>query len=527
VSSAYDVVVAGAGSNSLSAAAYLAKAGLSVCVLEKNDRIGGGVVNRELTAPGFQHEPHATGFILVMANPMLRDDELELKSRFGLRFFTPEKTIATIYDDETWMTTSVSLERTCAAIAQISERDAEAYRVFASRIVQAAPMLQQLLFSPPPTNGQLVTMLEGSPLGQEILRATMISCMDVLDELFESEKVKIHFMKWMGIFLLHAGRPGTGGMLYLATAVAHTQEESGVHGGAQAFADALGACIEHHGGEIRTDSLVRRINVSGGRATGVELASGERIEANKAVIGSIHPHLLGDVVEGLDDDLLVEARRCELSSHSGVQTHWALHETPRYKVPDVEDALLVQAVPSRLEDMRRILDDVSAGRMPDRLAAIMSHMAQWDPTRAPDGKATLYFWTFAPRVLEGGWTPEARDRIRDWMLDEYRKYTTNMGPENIIAGMAESPADQAVWSPSFTGGDFMGIGMFQHQLFGNRPTPRLSQYAVPGADGLYLTGPFMHPGGAVTGGGRCTAMKMMGDLGIDASQHMDAPMATA
>lgn len=142
MSSTYDVVVAGGGSNSLAAAAYLAKAGLSVCVLEKNDVIGGGVVSRELTAPGFQHEPHATGFILVMANPMLRDDELELKSRFGLRFFTPEKTIATVYDDETWMCTSVSLERTCESIARLSPRDAESYRAFASRVVQAAPLLQ-------------------------------------------------------------------------------------------------------------------------------------------------------------------------------------------------------------------------------------------------------------------------------------------------------------------------------------------------------------------------------------------------
>ena len=88
------------------------------------------------------------------------------------------------------------------------------------------------------------------------------------------------------------------------------------------------------------------------------------------------------------------------------------------------------------------------------------------------------------------------------------------------AGMAESPADQNEWSPSFAGGDFMGIGMFQHQLLGRRPTPRLAQYAVPGADGLYLTGPFMHPGGAVTGGGRATAMKIMEDLMMDCSKYM-------
>jgi phytoene dehydrogenase-like protein len=350
-----------------------------------------------------------------------------------------------------------------------------------------------------------------------------MSCAELLDELFENEKVKIHFMKWMGIFLLHPFKPGTGVMLYAATAVAHTQEESGVYGGAQAFSDALGACITSHGGEIRTNTYVRRVLMSGGVATGVELADGERVSATKAVIGNIHPHRLGDMIPDLDPDLVDEARRCELSNHSGILTHWALHESPRYKCPEVDDALLVQAVPSRVEDMRKIFDDVAAGKLPHRLASIMSQMAQWDPSRAPAGKHTLYFWTFGPRVLEnGGWTPAVRDRARDWMMDEFRKYTTNMGPENIIAGIAESPVDQEEWSPSFTSGDFMGIGMVAHQFLGNRPTARLAQYAVPGADHLYLSGPFMHPGGAVTGGGRATAIKIMDDLGIDGRSWMQS-----
>lgn len=522
MSAEYDVVVVGGGSNSLSAAAYLAKAGLSVCVLEKNDVIGGGVVCRELTAPGFKHEPHATGFILVMANPLLRNDELGLMSKYGLRFFTPEKTIASIYDDDSWMCVSPSLEQTCKTIAQLSERDANAYREFAGRVIEMAPFLQSALFRPPASNEELAAALKASPLGQEFLRGMGRSCAEILDELFENEKVKIHFMKWMGIFLVHPFRPGTGLMLYAATAVAHTQEESGVYGGAQAFSDALGACITDHGGEIRTGTYVRRVLVSGGVATGVELADGERVSAAKAVIGCIHPHRLGDMVEGLDADLVEEARGCELSNHSGILTHWALHESPRYRCPEVDDALLVQAVPSRVADMRQIFDDVRAGKRPHKLAAIMSQMAQWDPSRAPAGKHTLYFWTFGPRILEGGgWTPQARDEARDWMIDEFRNYTTNMGPDNIIAGIAESPVEQEEWSPSFASGDFMGIGMVAHQFMGSRPTPRLAQYAVPGADHLYLSGPFMHPGGAVTGGGRATAIKIMDDLGIDSSTWVE------
>ncbi|MGQ0700137.1 MAG: phytoene desaturase family protein [Panacagrimonas sp.] len=521
MSKTYDVVVAGGGSNSLSAAAYLAKAGMSVCVLDKNPVIGGGLVNRELTVPGFKHEPHATGLIIVMANPMIANDELGLKSKFGLRFFTPKKTIATVYDDETWMSTCVSLDETCEAISKFSHKDAEAYRAFVNRVVLMAPLLKSAMFKPPVPYGQFAMMLDQSPLGQELLRGMMMSCSALFDELFESEKVKIHFMKWMGIFLLHPEARGTGLMFYTATAVAHTQEESGVYGGVQAFADALGQCIEHHGGVIRTNTYVRKILTSGGKAKGVELADGEQIMAKKAVIGSIHPHHLGDMVSGLDPDMVDEARRCELSSHSGVMTHWALHEAPKYKCSEINEALLIQPVPSRLADLKQIFNDVSDGRMPTRLASIAAHLTVHDPSRAPAGKHTLYFFSFAPKFLKpNGWSHEAAERTREWMMQEYRKYTTNMGPENIIAGMSESPADQNEWSPSFASGDFMGIGMFQHQLLGRRPTPRLAQYAVPGAEGLYLTGPFMHPGGAVTGGGRATAMKIMMDLDIDPSKHM-------
>lgn len=520
MSKSYDVVIAGGGSNALSAAAYLAKSGMSVCVLEKNEVVGGGLVNRELTLPGFQHEPHATGLIIVMANPMIANDELGLKSKFGLKFFTPKKTIATVYDDDTWMSTCVSLDETCAAIAKFSEKDAESYRRFVTRVIQMAPLLKSAMFKPPIPYGQFAMMLDQSPIGQELLRGMMMSCSALFDELFESDKVKAHFMKWMGIFLLHPDERGTGLMFYSATAVAHTQEESGVIGGVQAFSDALSACVKSHGGEIRTNTLVKKINVSGGKATGVELADGEIITAKKAVIGSIHPHLLGDVIPGLDSDMVDEARRCELSSHSGVMTHWALNEAPNYRCAEVNDALLVQAVPSRLADLKQVFDDVGAGRMPSRLAAILAQMSVHDSTRAPDGKHTLYFFNFAPRKLNGGWNDEARDRAKDWMMQELRKYTTNMDDDNILAGMAESPEDQNHWSPSFQGGDFMGIGMFQHQLMGRRPTPRLAQYAVPGAQGLYLAGPFMHPGGAITGGGRATAMKIMEDLGIDSSKHM-------
>ena len=101
------------------------------------------------------------------------------------------------------------------------------------------------------------------------------------------------------------------------------------------------------------------------------------------------------------------------------------------------------------------------------------------------------------------------------MLSRLARYAPNLSGGNILARHVDSPLDMARHSPSFRLGDVVGIAMYLYQFFGRRPTPELSQYRVPGAKGLYLSGPFMHPGGGITGGGRATAIRVMEDLGMD------------
>jgi phytoene dehydrogenase-like protein len=125
---------------------------------------------------------------------------------------------------------------------------------------------------------------------------------------------------------------------------------------------------------------------------------------------------------------------------------------------------------------------------------------------------------FAPYDLADG-GPEKWEQIKeivaDGMLADFQKFTKNMGPENILARTVCSPVGIEESSLSFQHGDYGGIGRFLYQFLGRRPTPELSQYAVPGIGRLYLSGPFMHPGGGVIGGGRATAIKILDDLGMD------------
>jgi phytoene dehydrogenase-like protein len=123
-----DVVVIGSGHNGLIAAAYLAKAGKKVLILEKNDWFGGGVVTSECVAPGFRHDWHSATHIIIQANPLILQDELGLQAKYGLKYLHPEGIFSTIFDDQTAIVSYADLDRTCASIAQHSSRDAEAYR---------------------------------------------------------------------------------------------------------------------------------------------------------------------------------------------------------------------------------------------------------------------------------------------------------------------------------------------------------------------------------------------------------------
>ncbi|MBT4522724.1 MAG: NAD(P)/FAD-dependent oxidoreductase [Halieaceae bacterium] len=528
MSNQYDAVVVGAGHNSLSTAAYLAKSGMSVCVLEKNEIIGGGAVSREVTAPGFKHDTHATGIILAMANPMISQDELELQSRFGLKFMSPEATYVSLFEDETWIGTFMGLDQTCESIAKYSAKDAETYRAFVNRTIKMGPIFTQGMFKPPIPPEMMLTMLGQGPEGQEIISLYGRSCYDLVLEMFEHPKVRMHFLKWVAEGMVNPSRPGTASSLYFMTAVAHTQEETAVVGGTQAMSDSLGRCIEHHGGEIRINTWVRKVITSGGKATGVELSDGEVITASKCVVASIHPHLLGDYIDGLDPTLVEDAKNVPLSSYGAINTHWALHEAPSYKCPEINKALLVETIPADMDRLMSSFDDCTNGKLASVFNAVVAHHTNHDPSRAPEGKHTLYLYCFAPLLLKNtgplggqdvdGWTDEIRDEYKEWMVSEYAKFCTNMTPDNIIASAAESPKDMAEWSPSFQNGDIMGVtGALP---LGARPTPVLAQYAVPGAQGLYLSGPFCHPGGAITGGGRATAMKILMDSGVDVSTLM-------
>lgn len=512
----YDVITIGSGHNGLIAAAYLAKAGKRVLVLERNAHLGGGAVTSEIAAPGFLHDWHSTIHVLIQANPLIRNDELGLVSHFGLEYIYPDAIFSTVFDDGDHLVTYRDVDRTCQSIARISPADADAYRAFAARSGALLPLMLQGMFVPPAPQGAFWALLDQSAEGRALMQIMQKSMLDLVNDHFESDKVKIHLLKCAAELLITPDEKGTGAFIFNMAGFAHAHPWGIPKGGSVALIDALVRCLEASGAELRTDCHVDKVLVDAGKVRGVRIAGGETILAD-VVIGQIHPWLLGDMVDGLDPELTQRARGTGTAPYSLMSMMYALDEAPRIDVPpEAWRVALMNYAPAGLEAYLRVFDDLRYGDLPQSGVLGMVDHSQWDPSRAPAGGGTLTVHSFAPNKLRGGADWDAhKETIRRHIDAMVGKLCANLDADNIAGSVVLTPGDAVRHSTTFQNGDVGGIGKAFYQIGGHRPTPELSQYAVPGASGLYLAGAFMHPPGGITGGGRATALRMCGDMGID------------
>lgn len=518
-----DVVVMGGGQNTLGAAAYLAKAGKKVVVLERHGYVGGGAVTMERNAPGFKYDKHSIAHVLVQANPLIANDELGLLSKFGLKYHYPPVGSTTVFEDFRTLEFHHDLDATCAEIAKYSQKDAETYRAFANWGKRLLPMILAGMFNVPLPMSAFLGMLEQSEDGRRVIDLMLRSPLQVVNELFESDALKIHLLKIVG-----EGLPqfpddmGTGLAMLLYPPFMHTYRVGLPIGGSGALSAALVKCIEHHGGEIVTNCEVSKVLTKSGRAIGLETTSGEQYMANDAVIASIHPRRLDLFVDGLAPDMLARAKRTVLGPFAILKVDAALTRPLQSKLSggmsEGSDFLGEYIFANTLDEYLESFDPLRHGRLglerPLVLGAVLA-----PPDRVPAGKALLYFLSFQPyHLADGGpkkWD-EIKERTADKLLDRLTHFIPDLVPQNIIARTVDSPLDMERYSPnSMLHGETAGLAGHLFHTAGYRPTPELAQYAVPGVERLYLCGPFMHPGGGVFGVGRPTAIKICEDLGIN------------
>lgn len=515
----YDVVAMGGGHNGLVAAAYLAKAGKKVIVLERKAYAGGGVSTRELNTPGYWHDEHSSVHIMIQGNPMITQDELGLFSKFGLEYRYPDVPHATIFEDQTTIISYKDLDRTCASIAKVSQKDAETYRKFALASAKLLPAFMSGLYAPPMPMGALVAMMDQSDEGRMMFDYMQRSSMEIADHLFESDKVKIHWTRLVSENLQSPDDLGTGMGMLLMPGIIHTFGVSQPIGGSGKLSEALVRCIEYYGGEVRCNSEVSRIIVSGGKAEGVELVTGEQFLATDGVIGAIHPQRIRQFVEGVAEPILQRAEKTTLAPFSIMVSHYDLKEKAKlYAGDEVSSAVMLEFMStSKMSEMMDDFDAVRRGKISQRRLIAGGDESIGDPSRAPAGKGLWHGITFAPyKLASGAQWDDVKEEIGDLSLEAYRKFVSNLTSDNIIMRTICSPLDLERSSPnSMVKGDLHGVAPYFYQTVGHRPTPDLGQFTIPGIDNMYLVGPFQHPGGGVYGAGRATAIKMFDALGMD------------
>jgi phytoene dehydrogenase-like protein len=510
-----DIIAVGSGHNGLVAAAYLAVAGKKVLVLERNAWFGGGVVTRELTLPGFRHDQHSMSHIFIQGNPLLKNDELKLKSKYGLEYIFPETPMMSVFEDGATLKLYRDTERSAAEIAKFSKKDADTFRKVSAQAAAWLPMIAAGLYAPPAPVGATNAMFDQSREGRQLWRIIQMSSHDHLCDLFEHERVRMHFARVAGENLVSPDEKATAIGAYVFLGFLEAYGFGVAKGGSGKLTDALIACIKDHGGEALANADVARIKVTNGRASGVECVDGRTFAAKDAVIGAIHPHLLGSMIDGMNPTVRADAEATHVTDAACITVHAALDGPLQFRTADKCDAVMVECLPNDYETLRRDFDELRYHQLVPYPLLGLGSLSQFDPSRVPAGKAILHLWDYVPyQRPDGRHWDEAKDSYADKMLAHLSRFIKNV-PDVVLARHVDSPVDMERTSPSFRRGDLHGIATSTYQSGAHRPTPELGQYTVPGLDRFYLVGPFQHPGGGVFGAGRATAMKMFEALGLN------------
>jgi len=518
----FDFIVAGGGHNSLVSAAYLAKAGLRVLVLEARDIIGGNTVTEELTVPGFWHDSCSSAHTLIQSSPTLRHNELGL-DKYGLRYLFPDPVVTMPFADGRSLTMWRDLERTVAEFARFSPQDAAAYRRMIAEYDAIKKVFGQYRYTPIGYGSSLEEALSSQPDGDLWIQRVRGSALDIINDYFQDDHIRT-FMLWLAFMTIQPfDVPGTGRLAYaLANGRQHYSWATPV-GGSGSLPKALVALIEDHNGMVLTGKKVTDLVLENGRCRGVVTADGERYLAQKGVLSTIHiKHLVEMAPAEAWDDTFIEGVSNWEPGFTLFAAHYALEEAPQFLIDGQRRPSVAAGLAGSVANMQRLVDAIRDGRVHQDdpvLLVVCSSVA--DETRTPAGKHALKILSFFPYALaEGG--PAHWDNIKAEVaqrnLAYLRKFTPNLTDDVILGVHVESSLDLERRNPHNWHGTCHGGALAPGQSGPNRPVAGWASHRMP-IPGLYQTGATTHPGGSVSAGpGRNAAWVILDDLGMSLDQ---------
>lgn len=522
----YDAIIIGGGHNGLVTAAYLARAGCKVLVLERRDVLGGACVTEELW-PGFKVSTAA--YVSSLLRPeVIRD--LELK-KYGFQMIPRNPSSFTPYPDGRYLMMGPDREMTTREIAKFSAKDAEAYPRYEAMLTRVADFLEPLLAQTPPDPfggfwdvirlGRIGWQFRnlGRHVAEEAVEILTGAARPILDRWFESDQLKstIATDAVIGAFA-PPSHPGTAYVLFH-----HVMGECDgvrgvwgyVKGGMGMIPQSIAASARAHGAEVRTNAPVARIITRDGEATGVALADGTEVyapvvassaDANVTFLKLLDP-------KELPAEFVAAVKRIDYGSAT-VKINVALREPPRFTcLPSAGVGPQHHGTMHICPDMdyiERAYDDAKWGRWARDPILECTMATALDDTLAPPGKHILsMFIQYAPYTLKDSTWEAERDRFADRCFDVLDEYAPNFKDAVIDRQVLAPPDLERVYG--LTGGNIMQGAMSPANMFSFRPAAGYADYRTP-VKGLYLCGAATHPGGGVMGAcGRNAAREILKD----------------
>jgi phytoene dehydrogenase-like protein len=522
-----DIVVAGAGHNSLIAACYLAKAGYRCLVLDTRPVPGGGSTTEEILLPGYGIDTCATGHTLIRVNPLLTRDELGLIADYGLRYIDPDPVAHVAFPDGEQLTMWLDKERTAEQIERFSRADAAAYRRLLAEYDEVKSVFSGSQFTPVGFGPSLEARLAEHPRGRLWQRRRQLSAWDVIRHEFGSRHVQA-FMLWMAFQTNQAADvPGSGVLAYSLIFGRQQRSWSIIPGGSGQLISALTRYLTDHGGTVLCGKHVTRLLLDGDRCAGVETADGGQYRAGKAVLSTIHVTQLRDMAPA---EAWPEEFHYAIDTYDvgipGFGVYLAASAPPVFESRDGGRHTAVSAgTVGWPEDVIRLGQDLRAGRfVADVPWLLVATPTLADPTRAPEGKHTVKLLSQQVYELPAGmpgWEAVKAEHAKR-QLEDLRLFAPGFTDKVILARLVKSPADYERLNPHMVHGAFHGGDRGVAQSGALRPAPGWATHRMPIA-GLYQTGATTHPGGSITGApGRNAAIVLLHDLGHDPAEVMGA-----
>ncbi|WP_233092671.1 NAD(P)/FAD-dependent oxidoreductase [Paracoccus sp. IB05] len=525
----YDALIIGAGHNGLVCGAYLAKAGLKVCALERRNIIGGACVTEELW-PGYG--VNTAAHMLGLLQPKIILD-LELQ-KYGYEVLTPPPTVQ-IFGDGDPVVLWKDPAKLCAEIARFSAKDAAAYPRFNAHLARLGPVFRQLLWEIPfdpsslkPRNLRDIAGFAWRNRGMvgpfhEVVDLLTMSAGDYLDRWFESDAVKVMLGYYPAAgsgLSVELYSPGTAYFLLRGVLRDNGTAAGGtglVKGGMGAVTRALAASGARHGLETRTGAGVARVLTRGGRACGVVLTDGTEIRADTVIANASAQHTFLDLVpaQDLPPEFLADIRGLRSQSTS-FKVHLALNDLPRFPGlqaagADSDSPLQITIAPS-LGYLAKAWSDMRAGRVAERPFLTVQTPTLLDPSLAPAGMHLLSIYgghVPAPDVMPHD--AQTKELVRRNTIAAIRDFAPDFTGEAAHCEVTLAADFERIFG--LPGGNPHHSDLSLSQIFFRRPARHFADYRSP-VRGLFLCGASAHPGGAVTGvpgfNAACVVLKSLG-----------------